>query len=65
MVITNELFGLVQCYSEQGMCYFKDVALSPHLVLMSYLFMYVVIIGLVGAVIFSWIDSWRNKHVKV
>jgi uncharacterized membrane protein len=31
MVITNHLFGLVQCYSEIGMCYFKDsVEVTPY-----------------------------------
>jgi len=31
MVITNHLFGLVQCYSEIGMCYFKDnIPVTPY-----------------------------------
>jgi hypothetical protein len=54
-MITNHFFNLIQCYSEQGLCYFKDYSfgmLSTIIVPLSYFI-------LVGLFILAFYIGWK------
>lgn len=51
MTITEHFFGLIQCYSEQGICYFRDFEFNPGFLVLFYFFIAAVIIGFLLATI--------------
>lgn len=59
MTITNHFFGLIQCYSEQGVCYMGEYfEFNPGLLVLLY-----VAIGLVIlSIIFTLWGRWRIKE---
>lgn len=65
MTISNHLFGLIQCYSEQGVCYFRDYSFNPIFLLIIYTCLTEIIlllIFLVSYIIFYQI--WRKDVRK-
>lgn len=62
MTISNHLFGLIQCYSEQGLCYYKDFGFNAG-------FLTIIYFGLFGiALCFLWFIAiyisqiYKNKN---
>jgi hypothetical protein len=45
MTISNHLFGLIQCYLEQGVCYYKDFGFNPGFLLVLQVGIAVFIVG--------------------
>ena len=44
-MITDHFFNLIQCYSEQGVCYFRDYAMNPMMLPILWIVLVIYVIG--------------------
>ena len=51
-MITKELFGLVQCYTEQGTCYFNDFNFNIMFMPIIYIAFFGLLIGLLSFIVY-------------
>jgi len=64
MSISDHFFGLIQCYSEQGVCYYKDFAFNGGFVTILYFALFGVIFSLIWFFIKSWFGYNRESPVE-
>lgn len=59
MTITEHLFGLVECYSEQGVCYMGEYfEFHPGMLVLLYVAVGIVILS----IILTLLGRWRKKE---
>jgi len=61
-MITNEFFGLIQCYTEQGVCYFNSHSFNIMFMPVLYVAFFGLLIGLLCWIVYIWLNLNRTHQ---